>query len=163
MQFWPHKPRKSARVIIIRDGKLLVFFRKRYSKRTGEWIEYYSIPGGGIDKGETPEDAAKRELLEEMGVQITLGKLVAHSISRNFEHFVFIGDIASGEPQLVLDSEEAASMHEGNQFIVEWVDIARLTTKNLRYYGQYCELIKQLAIGEVPQKALQIDARHRVY
>lgn len=163
MQLWPHKPRKSARVIIIRDGKLLVFFRKRYSKKTGEWIEYYSIPGGGIDKGETAEAAAKRELMEEMGVEVSLGKLVAHSTSRHFEHFVFIGDIVGGEPRLMLDSEEAASMHDGNQFIVAWIDVDQLTPEKLRYYGQYCELIKQLAAGDVPQKALQIDTRHRVY
>lgn len=156
MNLWGKKPRKSARVLIIRDGKLLTFLRKRYSKVTGEWIEYYSIPGGGLDKGETPEHAAIRELYEEMGIGIALEGLLAHRVSRKYEHYIYAARIASGEPRLMLDSEEAAGMSERNQFIVEWVDIASLTKENLRYYGDYLELIRQLAVGEKPQEVIHM-------
>lgn len=156
MTWWGKKPRKSARVLIIRDGKLLTFLRKRYSKVTGEWIEYYSIPGGGIDRGETPEHAAIRELYEEMGIGIALEGLVAHRVSRKYEHYIYAARIANGEPRLMLDSEEAAGMSERNQFIVEWVDVASLTKENLRYYGDYLELIRQLAAGEKPHEVIQM-------
>lgn len=157
MSLLPHKRRKSARVIVIRDGKLLVFYRKRFSKITGEWIEYYSIPGGGIERGEAPESAAVRELKEEMGVEVRLLKEVAHSKSRNFEHVIYLAEIEKGEPALQLDSEEAASMSDTNQFVVEWVDVESLTKPKLRYYGQYYDLIQRLAKGEVPEKPLQLD------
>lgn len=163
MKLWPHSPRKSSRVIIIREGKVLVFHRKRYSRMTGEWIEYYSIPGGGIDKGETAEAAAVRELKEEMGIDIRLGMHVARSVGPRFEHQIFIGDIMSGEPYFVQDSEEAATSSEHNQFVVEWVDVDSLTPEKLRYYGHYCELIKQLAQGEIPTQTLQLDSLGRVY
>lgn len=156
MNLWGKKPRKSARVLIVHDGKLLTFLRKRYSKVTGEWIEYYSIPGGGIDKGETPEHAAIRELYEEMGVGVVLEGLIAHRVSRRYEHFIYAARIASGEPHLMLDSEEAASMNEHNQFIVQWVDVTSLTKENLRYYSDYLELIRQLAAGHKPQEVIQI-------
>mgnify|MGYP006199158567 CR=1 FL=1 len=159
MKLWQSKRRKSARALIIRDGKLLTFLRKRYSRKTGEWIEYYSIPGGGIDKGESPEDAAVRELFEEMGVHINLDGLVAHRIGRFFEHYVFTADIADGEPRLMMDSEEAMHMGEHNQFIVTWVPVNELTKENLRYYCDYLELIQQLAAGQKPDKVLSIDAR----
>ena len=159
MKLWPNKRRKSARALIIRDGNLLVFLRKRHSRKTGEWIEYYSIPGGGIDKGETPESAAIRELREEMGVGIKLGSLVAHRIGRLFEHYVFVANIIDGEPHLMLDSEEAAHMSERNQFIVQWVPVDMLTKENLRYYSDYLELIQQLASGKEPREVLNIDAR----
>ncbi len=159
MKLWLNKRRKSARALIIQDGKLLTFLRKRYSRKTGEWIEYYSIPGGGIDKGESPEDAALRELYEEMGVRIKLGDLVAHRIGKFFEHYVFTADIVEGEPQLMLDSEEAEHMSERNQFIVTWVPITELTKENLRYYCDYLELIQQLGAGQKPSKVLNIDAR----
>ena len=152
-------PRKSARVLIVENGKLLVFLRKRFSRVTGEWIEYYSIPGGGIDKGEQAEHAAIRELREEMGVAIALDGLVAHRIGKSFEHFVYHGHIDSGRPRLMADSEEASYMSEKNQYIVMWVDVASLTVENLRYYSDYLKLIQRLSAGEVPQEVLRIDVR----
>lgn len=159
MRLWPNKRRKSARALIIRDGELLTFLRKRYSKKTGEWIEYYSIPGGGIDNGESPEQAVVRELYEEMGVQIKLGPLVAHRIGKIFEHYVYAADIVDGSPHLMLDSEEAAHMGEQNQFIVTWVPVKKLTKENLRYYCDYLELIQHLGAGNKPDGVLKIDAR----
>lgn len=158
MSWLGNRRRKSARVLIIRDGKLLTFLRKRYSTKTGEWIEYYSIPGGGIDRGESPESAAVRELYEEMGVEVELTGQVAHRVSRRHEHYIFTGEIVEGEPRLMLDSEEAASMSERNQFIVEWVEIETLSKDDLRYYSDYYELIRQLASGQRPDHVLQIIA-----
>ena len=45
--------RVSSRAVIIKDGKLLTMFRRRI--KDGKTIEYYVIPGGGQDKGETLE------------------------------------------------------------------------------------------------------------
>jgi 8-oxo-dGTP diphosphatase len=150
-------PRKSARALIIHDGRLLTFRRKRFAGNSGEWIEYYSIPGGGIDPGETPEQAVVRELREEMGVEITRGPLVAHRYSKGYEHYVFSATIVSGEPLLMADSEEALYyMNEYNQYTVEWVPVSDLTVENLRYYSSYLELIQRLAHGEYPKAPLEI-------
>ena len=59
----------------------------------------------------------------------------------------------------MLDSEEAMHMHEQNQFIVKWVPVSELTKENLRYYGDYLELIRMLAAGERPAEVLRIDTR----
>lgn len=37
----------------------------------------YELPGGHIDYGENPEDGLKRELLEELGFDVTIGSLFA--------------------------------------------------------------------------------------
>ena len=52
--------RNSARSIIIRDGKIAML----RSEKTG----CYEVPGGGIEAGETPEEAMARETLEEAGL-----------------------------------------------------------------------------------------------
>lgn len=46
-----------------KDGKLII--NKEYRHPTGKWL--LSCPGGRIDTGESPMEAAKRELLEETG------------------------------------------------------------------------------------------------
>ena len=51
------------------DGQILLV---RHSYGPNEWF----FPGGGINDGESPEDAAKRELMEETACEITGMKLV---------------------------------------------------------------------------------------
>lgn len=55
--------RQKVEVIIIRDGKVCLC--PPSSKR-----RYWTVPGGGIDAGETMTDAAVRESLEEVGILI---------------------------------------------------------------------------------------------
>lgn len=76
------KPRPVARAIVILDDKIALLERHRQGKR------YFVFPGGGIDRGETPEQAAIREAFEETGLQIVIESLVAEYIFRgNLEYF----------------------------------------------------------------------------
>ena len=61
--------RERAEILIRHpSGKILV---TNHSKYGNTWI---GLPGGGIDSGETPEQAAQREALEEVGVKVINAK-----------------------------------------------------------------------------------------
>ncbi|MEO5499206.1 MAG: NUDIX domain-containing protein [Candidatus Saccharimonadales bacterium] len=157
---WFRKRRVSARALVIKNGQILVMHRRRHSLITGAWIDYYSIPGGGLEKDELPEVAVARELKEEMGLHLLDIKHVAHCLSRNFEHHVYTAKVESGSaPMLQPDSEEAVYHHtDKNQFIPEWVSVNELTRDNLRYYAGYLSLIHRLHEGESIDEVVEIES-----
>lgn len=57
--------------VILRDGKIFATQRGY-----GEWKDWWEFPGGKIESGETPEEALKREIREELATEIEVGKLL---------------------------------------------------------------------------------------
>ncbi len=66
------RPRVGVGVIILnKDGHILV------GKRKGSFAEKWSIPGGGLEMGETFENTAIREIKEETNLDISEPKVIA--------------------------------------------------------------------------------------
>ncbi len=60
-----------ARIVLIEDGAVALIERQRAGRT------YYAFPGGGVDLGETPEEAAVREAREELGLTVMVKRLLA--------------------------------------------------------------------------------------
>ncbi|MFZ2187052.1 MAG: NUDIX domain-containing protein [Candidatus Moraniibacteriota bacterium] len=61
----------AAKGIIHKDGRILVLKRSDHDDhKPGVW----ETPGGGVDQEENPQEALKREILEETGLIVTVGK-----------------------------------------------------------------------------------------
>ena len=82
------KPR--AAVVVLQDGKIALLERNRRGTR------YFVFPGGGIDKGETPEQAAAREADEELGLQVTIVRLVAEVSYHGMPQYFFLAEAHRG-------------------------------------------------------------------
>jgi 8-oxo-dGTP diphosphatase len=115
--------RQAARAVIIHQNKLLVIKRNKFGK------EYYILPGGGVQAGETPEQALMRELAEETGVNISTGRpvFVEEAGAPYGTQYIYLCEYAGGEPRLSPDSEEAKIHALGqNLYIPEWLPLEKL-------------------------------------
>lgn len=73
--------RNRSSVVILDNGKIALIKRVRCSS------VYYVFPGGGIEKGETPKEAAKREALEELGVIINVNECLAEVSFNGMQYY----------------------------------------------------------------------------
>lgn len=114
--------RISSRAVIIQDGKVLTMFRRKI--KDGKVKEYYVIPGGGQDEGETLEETVIRELKEEMNVDIKvlgyLGQEIWQESTSNFFHC----EIVKGTP--MLGGEELERMKEENYYEPRFISLDSL-------------------------------------
>jgi mutator protein MutT len=63
--------RTRAVALLIQNDSIAVMERHRAGRH------YFTFPGGGMDEGETPQQAVVREVEEELGIQIRVERLVA--------------------------------------------------------------------------------------
>lgn len=99
---------RSVTGVALREGKVLLA-RHTYGGGKGLFI----VPGGYLNKGETPEEALKREFMEETGVVVEPGRLIGVRFGKKDWYAAFQAAYVSGEA--VSDGEE-------NDLVV-WMDV----------------------------------------
>lgn len=112
---------------VIKDGdKILSVSRKSSDKLD------LGLPGGKVEKGESPESALKREVLEETGLKV--------------KNLIKIYDDLCGEDRvityLILDWE--GSIHTNENHIVEWVDKDSLLSERCSFKNYNLSLFKSI-------------------
>ena len=68
---YPEHPLVGVGGFIHRDGKFLMI-RRKFEPNKGRW----ALPGGLLELGEDPENAAKREVREELGLEVEVEGLL---------------------------------------------------------------------------------------
>lgn len=90
---------QSVAAVVINDGNVLLA-RHTYGNGRGKLI----IPGGYVNKNEAPQDALKREYLEETGVTVEPKNIIGIRFNMHDWYVVFRADYVSGEA--VSDNDE---------------------------------------------------------
>lgn len=114
-------PRHTARGIVIYGDKLLLIERWRGN------LHYFSIPGGGIEPGETPEQTVVREIAEETSCTVTVQRpLYTLTTEAGSQHHIFLCTYQSGTPHLPESSPEYLDSKPNNRFSPMWLELAEL-------------------------------------
>ena len=94
----------------------------------GAWKDYWEFPGGKIEPGETPEEALRREIREELDTEIAVGQKAA-TVEYDYPEFhlsmdCFFAEVIRGS--LVLKEHEAAKWLPKNELdSVRWLPADR--------------------------------------
>lgn len=122
-----HKRASSANVIIEdKRGRLLVL--------KAHYKPYWSLPGGFIDEGDTPREAAIREVQEEIGIELDAQNLefaaFVDRISEVADTYLFVFrviDPVGSDIKLTLQPDEIAEY--------DWVTRADILNKTRGHYN----------------------------
>lgn len=87
------KDRGSA-IIPYRGGLICI---KRIKGHNEEKEEYYTIPGGGQEEGETIQETTLREIKEELGIEIELTEKCYELESQGRKQYFFVARYKSGK------------------------------------------------------------------
>jgi len=103
-----------CRGIIMHEDKLLLV------KHSGG-RDFYALPGGHLDFGENPKKCMRRELVEELGIEPTIGRLLyVYSFTKEDAQSVeFFFEIENGHDYLTHAEKEKTHAHEIAEVI--WV------------------------------------------
>jgi 8-oxo-dGTP diphosphatase len=80
----PDDDRRSARVILLNAAQQVLLIRFVVERNHQPFV-FWATPGGGVERGETDLDAARRELVEELALDIPLTGPV-HTFTSILEH-----------------------------------------------------------------------------
>lgn len=118
---------KTVRVVaaviraVSKENKPIIFATQRgYGEFKGGW----EFPGGKIESGETPQQALKREIMEELDTEIAVGELI-DTIEYDYPNFhlsmdCFWCEVTHGE-LILKEAEDAKCLTKEHLADVEWL------------------------------------------
>jgi 8-oxo-dGTP diphosphatase len=146
--------RVRAGIVLIKNNKVALIERHRAG------LDYFVFPGGGVDEGETPEQAAIRETLEELGIEVVIKQKVAEiQLGYKSRQVYFLveqvgGQFGTGTGEEFTDADPN-DPQEGI-YIPIWMPIAELPKHDKVFPSDLAKLVANSIGKGLPKKPLII-------
>jgi 8-oxo-dGTP diphosphatase len=109
-----------AAIILLQDDQIALIERHR------EGLHYFTFPGGHVEPGETPEQAAIRETREELGLDVAIRRLVAEIWWHNRPQYYYLVDAVGGDFGSGTGEEMHNPLPERGSYQPTWVPVRNL-------------------------------------
>jgi 8-oxo-dGTP diphosphatase len=80
-----------AAIVLLQDDKIALIERQRAG------LHYFTFPGGHVEPGEKPEQAAVREAKEELGLEVSIQRLLAEIWWHDRPQYYYLVETVGGE------------------------------------------------------------------
>ena len=156
----PH--RKSARILLLNkdDDILMVKYEEEtlIDPQNPEVKNYWVLPGGGMEVGESFKETAERELKEESGISAEIGRwiwtcrprLIHQGELTEHEQHIFLAKINDGRVWVSNSSDEPIAS-------IRWWSLDQMKeSSELFFPNRLIELTEQILGGDIPQEPIEI-------
>lgn len=102
-------------------------------ERVRDGMTYYTLPGGGVEDGETPQEAAVRETHEELGLIVRVDGLVALINFRGSTQYYYCAEVLGGEFGTGTGEELSSPANsKAGTYRPVWLDRRQLEVRDVR-------------------------------
>jgi 8-oxo-dGTP diphosphatase len=122
---YPDHPRVGVGAVVL-DGDRVLLVKRGGQPSAGKW----SVPGGLVELGESTQEAARREVMEECGIRVRLAgvagvvdRVVRDAAGRVRYHYVLVDYLAHPEDGTICAGSDAAD--------VRWVPVAEVAAYDI--------------------------------
>lgn len=120
--------------VLVKDNKILLALHKRFNE------EYFVLPGGGLEKGESHSECLVRAFKEKADLSVRVGGLLLKCFDGELHHreeFYYAVKLVSG----VLNFSKNPDLKGGVFQSITWVDL-----KNLEKIRLYPKAVKEFLL-----------------
>ena len=109
-----------AAIVLLQDNKIALIERQRAG------MHYFTFPGGHVEAGETPEQAAVREAREELGLDVSIQRLLAEIWWHDRPQYYYLVEVVGGDFGTGTGEEMHQTLPERGSYRPTWVPVQNL-------------------------------------